>query len=137
MKIICRLIPILALQLLFLFCPACAKQEPVSHFVIIPAGGQSQISENETEKLRVTLDAVAARYHMSKWKSGQEGIIRYYQPNSDYEIGFYAKRERATLKVYALPMTPSVAGTEKFRLFRQNLANILSQTFPGQVSLEK
>lgn len=120
----------------FLLGISCAKREPVSHFVILPANGQ-EITEAETDRLREALDRVGVQYHMTKKKSGQPGIMRYYQPNDDYEIGFFAKRSTTTLKVYAEPMTPSVAGSEAFRAFRQNLANVLSQAFPGQVTLEK
>ena len=116
---------------------SCAKSEPVSHFVIYPAGGASEISAPEVEKLKETLDGFSEKYRMAKMKAGQPGIIRYYQPNRDYEIGFFAKRTPDALRVYAQPMTPSVAGQKRFQDFRQNLADVLSQTFPGQVALEK
>lgn len=114
----------------------CAGREPVSHFVILPADGQ-EITEAETDRLREALDRVGQQYGMPKVKSGQAGIIRYYQATGDYEIGFFAKRSSSALRVYAEPMTPSVSGTDAYRSFRQNLANVLSQTFPGQVTLEK
>ena len=123
--------------LLLLLGVACAKQEPVSHFVIVPPSGQTELLDADVEKLKTTLDVVGNQYRMTKSKAGQLGIIRYYKPNDDFEIGFFAKKEGVYLKVYALPMTPSVASSETFRSFRQNLANVLSQTFPGQVSLEK
>lgn len=115
----------------------CAKQEPVSHFVIAPAGGQTEIAAADIEKLKATLDVVGEQYKMTKKQSGQAGIIRYYAPNDDYEIGFYAKREANCLKVYALPMTPSVAGSKNYLAFRQNLANMLAGAFPGRVMLRK
>jgi hypothetical protein len=118
-------------------CFACAKQEPVSHFVILPRSGQAEIAAADIEKLRVTLDAVGEHYKMTKKQAGQVGIIRYYAPNDDYEIGFYAKREASCLKVYAIPMTPSVTGSKNFLAFRQNLANVLSGAFPGRVSVVK
>jgi len=137
MKIMWRTVPILVLWLVISLASACAKREPVSHFVILPGAGRDQILESETERLKAVLDGVGARCHMNMIKSGQAYIIRYYQPNSKYEIGFFAKRTPTALIVYAEPMTPSVAGTETYREFRQNLANVLAAAFPGQVKIEK
>ena len=116
---------------------SCAKQEPVSHFLISPEGGQTECSVADADKLRAVLDSVAAHYGMPKVKSGQAGIIRYYQAVEGYEIGFFAKRDRGYLRVYATPMTPSVLNRESYQLFRQKIADVLSQTFPGRVSLAK
>ncbi len=137
MKNICNTLAVLAVMTVLVMCFACAKREPVSHFVIVPRSGQTEIAAADIEKLRVTLDAVGEHYKMTKKQSGQAGIIRYYAPNDDYEIGFYAKREASYLKVYAIPMTPSVAGSKNFVAFRQNLANVLSGAFPGRVSVVK
>jgi len=137
MNAIERGVSILSIISAILVFSACARQEPVSHFVISPGAGNAEISDADADQLKDALDRVAAQCHMKKWKSGQVGIIRYYQPTQDYEVGFFAKRLPEALKVYAEPMTPSVSGTDGFRAFRQNLANVLSQVFPGRVSLEK
>jgi hypothetical protein len=118
-----------------LVCVSCAEKKPVSYFLISPAAGASEISEADRDQLCATLDAVALRCKMAKFKAGQAGIIRYYQPNGDYEIGFYAKREINCLKVFALPMTPSVQYQDYFKTFRQDLANVLSAAFPGRVRM--
>ena len=118
-----------------LACASCAEKKPVSYFLISPASGASGISETDRDKLCATLDAFALRCKMAKFKAGQAGIIRYYKPNDDYEIGFYAKREASCMKVFALPMTPSVLYQDYFKTFRQDLANVLSAAFPGRVSL--
>lgn len=128
---------VLVVSSILVLAAACAKREPVSHFVIMPGAGRTEISEGETERLKAVLDNVGAQCHMNRIKSGQAYIIRYYQPNSKYEIGFFAKRTPTALIVYAEPMTPSVASTETYREFRQNLANVLSAAFPGQVKIEK
>jgi len=116
-------------------CASCAEKKPVSYFLISPATGASAISEADRDKLCATLDAVALRCKMAKFKAGQPGIIRYYQPNADYEIGFYAKREINCMKVFALPMTPSVQYQDYFKTFRQDLANALTTAFPERVKL--
>lgn len=116
-------------------CGSCAEKKPVSYFLISPAAGASEISEVDRDKLCATLDAFALRCKMAKFKAGQPGIIRYYQPNADYEIGFYAKRELNGMKVFALPMTPSVLYQDYFKTFRQDLADVLSTAFPGRVRL--
>lgn len=118
-----------------IFCASCGEKKPVSYFMISPPAGVAEVPEVDRDTLCATLDAFAAKYKMAKVKAGQAGIIRYYQPNSDYEIGFYAKRELNSLKVFALPMTPSVAYEDYYIKFRQNLATVLSQAFPGRVRM--
>jgi hypothetical protein len=118
-----------------LACGSCSEKKPVSYFLISPAAGAGEISEADRDTLCATLDAVALRCKMAKFKAGQPGIIRYYQPNRDYEIGFYAKREVTCMKVFALPMTPSVLYQDYFKTFRQDLANVLSSAFPGRVRM--
>ncbi len=118
-----------------LSCASCGDQKPVSYFLISPPAGMAEIPEADRDRLCATLDAFAAKHKMAKVKAGQAGIIRYYQPNSEFEIGFYAKRELNSMKVFALPMTPSVAFEDYYVKFRQNLANVLSQAFPGRVRM--
>lgn len=115
----------------------CAQQEPVSHYVIMPLGGQTETSAPDIAKLTTTLDAFAAHHGMPKYKAGEVGIISYYRSTEDYEIAFYAKRDGVYLRVYTMPMTPSVARLDSFAEFRQNLANVLSQAFPGRVTMAK
>lgn len=126
---------VLLLAMVMTWGIGCAKPQPVSHFVIASAGG-AEITDSDADVLRAVLDRVAEQYKMPKYKSGQAGIIRYYKPTSDYEIGFFAKREAGRMIVYAQPMTPTVADQDAFRAFRQNLANVLANAFPGRVALE-
>lgn len=135
MRLIKGVLSVLVIAAGMLVCSSCAEKKTVSYFLISPAAGQAEITEADRDKLCETLDAVALRCKMAKFKASQAGIIRYYQPNSDYEIGFYAKRELNCLKVFALPMTPSVAYEDYYATFRQNLANVLSQAFPGRVRM--
>lgn len=123
--------------LLLLTGGGCAQREVVSYFVINPVNGQTETSKPDIERLKVTLDAFAARHKMPQYGASQVGIIRYYRSTDDYEIGFFAKREGLFLKVYANPMTPSTSRLDSYRIFRQELANVLSETFPGRVTLGK
>ena len=136
MRFVSRGLPLVAVLLLILGF-GCAQQEPVSYFVINPVNGQTEMSAPDIEKLKTTLDAFAAHYGMPKYGASQAGIIRYYRSTDDHEIGFFAKRDGLTLKVYANPMTPSTSGQAAYKEFRQNLATVLTQAFPGRVSLAK
>lgn len=112
----------------------CGSSKPVSHFVVRAADGQT-MSEADTDKLRAVLDAFAAARKMPKVKPGEAGIIRYYKPNADFSIGFYAQRGTGCILVYANPMTPGVTYLDSYTQFRQELANTLAQSFPGRVAL--
>lgn len=137
MRFISGIWSVLPLAGMLLLCASCAEKTVVSYYLISPPAGTPEISEADRDTLCATLDAVAARCKMAKFKASQPGIIRYYQPNSEYAIGFYAKREKNCLKVFALPMMPAVAHQDSYVNFRQYLADVLSQTFPGRVRMVK
>ncbi len=127
----------MALVLVLLACGACMKQEPVKYYVIHGAGGVgTAITDSDADKLRATLDAFAARYKLAKVKSGELNIIRLYQASANYQIGFFAKRTQNRIAVYANPLTPGESREESYKAFRQNLATVLSQAFPGRVTIE-
>ena len=126
----------LFLGFLLLASGACMKQEPVKYFLIHNAAGVTEVTDADVATARAALDAFALRYKMEKVKPGEAGIIRYYQPNAYYEIGFYAKRFSNGIAVYATPLSTVESSRDSYKAFRQNLANALSVAFPGRVTLE-
>jgi hypothetical protein len=135
MRLNSGILSVFLLSLGLIVCASCADKKPVSYFLISPPVGAEGVPEADRDQLCTVLDAFAVKHKMAKFKAGQPGIIRYYQPNSDYKIGFYAKREPGSLKVFALPMTPGVAYEDYYVTFRQDLANVLVAAFPGRIRM--
>jgi len=113
----------------------CSGPTPVSHFVVHSADGRSEFTVADSDTLRSVLDTFAAARKMSREKSGEAGVIRYYVPTEAYPISFFAARGPSYVAVYAQPMTPGVIHLDAYTQFRQSLANALTAAFPGRVTL--
>jgi len=133
MKRILRVV-MMTMSMGLLLVTGCSDPKPASHFVVRSADG-GEFAEADTEKLRTVLDAFAAARKMPRVKPGEAGIIRYYQANEDYPIAFFAKRGPTYMKVFASPVSPGVVHLDAYTQFRQELANALTQSFPGRVTL--
>ena len=114
----------------------CAKPSPVMVFVIAPAAGQQEITEEDKDTARATLEAVAAQYDMPRGKPGEANVIRYYQPTAQLQIGFFARNETSRLVVFAMPLMGPVAREKAYQEFRQVLEAALRKTFGGRLSVQ-
>lgn len=119
-----------------LLLSACGQRAPVTVYVIRPPAGQGEVSMEDKDKLRATLDAFAAQYGMEKAKPGQANIIRYYPPTAHLQIGFYAASDNKRVTIYASPLNPTMGGDKACDEFRQALEARLRDVFDSQLSVE-